>query len=77
VTLASRRPLTIDRVEDAEAGRFAVLVLSLWVEDDPGRRLRIRLTYRKGAERETTVVASIDDAVDVVRSWLERGAQPT
>ena len=59
--------------------RTAVLVVRAWVEDHPTAPLRIRLTDASEAgapEPTTTAFASIDEACEAVRRWLEDSLRP-
>ena len=66
----------------APAERTGVLVIRAWVEGDPpGLRLRITFTDDIATRREDSVVgASVDEAVEIARCWLEtlagRAAEP-
>jgi hypothetical protein len=50
-----------------------VLVIRAWIEGDPpGLRLRITLASDiSTGEEETATAASIEQAVELVRCWLE------
>lgn len=66
----------------APAERTGVLVIRAWVEGDPpGLRLRITYTDDIATRQEDSVVAaSVDEAVEIARRWLEtfagRAAEP-
>ena len=55
------------------AERTGVLVIRAWIEGDPpGLRLRITRTDDIASRHEdSTVAASIDEAVEIARRWLE------
>ena len=55
------------------AERTGVLVIRAWVEGDPPTlRLRITQTDDIAARREeSAVAASIDEAIEIARRWLE------
>ena len=55
---------------DEEPDRFAVLVLSLWHEDDSRMPLRVRITRREQQRNETVVVSTEGEVLEVVLSWL-------
>jgi hypothetical protein len=51
-----------------------VLVLRAWVETGPAGGLRVRILTEesaRNADRDSTVCASVDQAVEIVRLWLE------
>jgi hypothetical protein len=53
--------------------RTGVLIIRAWVEGDPPT-LRLRITRTDdltASDEESTVTASVEEAVDVVRRWLE------
>jgi hypothetical protein len=53
--------------------RTGVLIIRAWVEGDPPT-LRLRITRTDdltAGDEESTVTASVEEAVDVVRRWLE------
>ncbi len=57
--------------------RAGALLLRVWLEDSGDQRLRIRLVGRlnlDGHDDDCQAVASIDETLAYVRSWLERFA---
>jgi hypothetical protein len=63
-------------VATVPAERTGVLVIRAWIEGDPPS-LRLRITQTDdivSRREETRVAASIDEAVDIARSWLEQFA---
>lgn len=65
---------TRSALADPREERAAVLIARAWLEDRPDARLRVRITFThdiRSAEREMTVVSTVDDACAAVRCWLE------
>jgi hypothetical protein len=60
-------------VPTTSSERTGVLIIRAWVEGDPPT-LRLRITRTDdltAGDEESTVTASVEEAVDVVRRWLE------
>jgi hypothetical protein len=57
-----------------------VLILRAWIEGDPSGGLRVRISKlldaHAGEEPVQTAVATIDEACEVVRTWLEEFVSP-
>ena len=56
--------------------RTGVLVIRAWIEGEP-RSLRLRITRTldiSSRDEESTTAASVEEACDVVRRWLEEFA---
>ena len=53
--------------------RSGVLVIRAWIESAAPERLRVRITQilGPGEEQTETAAATIDQALALVRSWLE------
>lgn len=57
----------------APAERTGVLVLRVWIETGPGGGLRARITAEKAlgsGERVSLVLGTVDEVIEIVRSWL-------
>lgn len=58
--------------------RAAVLVIRAWIEGDPPTlRMRITRTFDvTAADESSEATASVDDALAIVRRWLEQLQAP-
>jgi len=63
----------------AEADRAGVMIVRIWIEGAHEQGLRARLTESSdlaSREQVTRAAASVDEIVDIVRTWAERFSVP-
>jgi hypothetical protein len=73
-TRRSQVPRTVGCVETSGDVRVGVLIMRAWLEADEGDGIRVRVTATQTGRDVSPVrraAATIDDACDLVRGWLE------
>jgi hypothetical protein len=62
-----------------EADRAGVMIVRIWIESAHEQGLRARLTESSdlaSREQVTHAAASVDEIVEIVRTWAERFSEP-